>query len=137
MSERGVRLIALWEADKKAAQELDAIRAGLAQALDEARREAAAIVAEGARANMRYGPGPNPNAKHPSDWLPHIRDTIFAGGRGVHTTHPAGRLWEIGGVIAPRGYAIRIPRLAMAERAAEGNDARVERILERRVGDLP
>jgi hypothetical protein len=82
------------------------------------------------RALTPYGPGPRPG-----DPLPHIRDTITAGrgGRGVVSTHPAAIVFERGGVIAPRGTPIRIPRVAMAERAGEAQRPAIEADLQRRL----
>jgi hypothetical protein len=124
---------------RELAKDLDAVRVGLSKELVAIRREAAGIVADQTARNMRRGPGPKITATTPEESdnrLPHIADTIYGIAAGVKTRHPAGLVWEHGGVIAPNGSPIRIPKLAMAERAGETKRGDIERVMARHINDL-
>ncbi len=122
---------------RELARDLESVKAGLSRELTAMKREAAELVATGARGNMRYGPGPRLAAKNPNDdRLPHIRDTISGQARGVVSSHPAAKVWEFGGTIAPSGAPIQIPRLEMAQRAGRDRQDDIERLMADRVEDL-
>jgi len=120
-------------------RDLESVAVGSERQIAGVRREAAELVARGARPLTPVGPGPILGAKHPDDRLPHIRDTIAARASGVISTHPAAVVHEQGGTITPRGsrvQTIRIARSAMAQRAGDRVAGRVEALLERRFAEL-
>lgn len=116
--------------------DLEAVQIGLGRQVASAKSEASGIIAGRARRLTPVGPGPIAGAKHPDDRLPHIRDTIRGTARGVVTTHPGGLVHEWGGTIRPRGAPIQIRRSAMTQKGAAREQARVERLLDRRVDEL-
>ncbi len=106
------------------------------------------------------GPGVIATAKHPSDKLPHLADTIYGTARGrfaeIVSSHPAGPVFEYGGDIRPRGggaragsfvqdakgprkassQVISIPQVGMAHKAAATELPGLQRDLEARLDAL-
>jgi hypothetical protein len=121
---------------KRVADDLQALMRGLSGEIADARRAAIPAVAAGAAALAPVGPGPRLHAKNPNDQLPHLRDTITAGRGGVIARHPAGKVFEFGGVIAPHGAPIRIRKVAMAARAGAQLLPAIEADLKRRLTAL-
>ena len=118
-------------------RDLESFQLGLGREVSRIKADAAQMIADKAKPLTPLGPGPIPGRRHPSDALPHLRDTIKATGRGaVVSDHPAALVHEFGGTIEPRGTPIRIEASHMAERAGEAMVDRVESEMSRRIERL-
>lgn len=122
-------------------ESLDAIADGLSRALAEGLAQDAAPLLATTKALTPYGPGVRAGADAESDdALGHVRDmlaiTVQGGTISIVAAHPAARVLEWGGTIAPRGTPITFTAQAMARRAAVQQLPQIERTVEDRIARL-
>lgn len=108
--------------------DLEAVELGLGRAINRALTEAAEpIAAEAKRLAPFDARHRGWDWRHPYPDPGHLRDSIFAHGPAVVSTHPAALVHEYGGDIAPKGVPFRIRQAAYAQTAGETHAGQAER----------
>jgi hypothetical protein len=110
-------------------QDLESVQVGLGRQVGDMMLAASVPVVRAARGLTPFDPLHRADRK---DHLGHIRDSLSLIKRGPQTaavvsSHPGAVVHEYGGQIAPRGTPITIKSALMAHRAADQQQAAIER----------